>query len=207
MIRALSSGSTSARISSIPSCAPIAFAVRSLSPVAMMMRNPSIRNALSASRVVSLTGSATLTSPATASSSTTNITVSPASLRALAFTARSPPSNPMSEIRARLPRATDLPSTFPFTPLPVTASKSVASVMLTFRSTVPRTIASASGCSEPRSSDAASLSTSASSWPTSGRTATSFGLPSVSVPVLSTMSVSTFSNSSSASAFLIRTPA
>ena len=37
--------------------------------------------------------------------------------------------------------------------------------------------------------------------------ATTFGLPSVSVPVLSTTSVSTFSMRSSASAFLIRTPA
>ena len=34
-----------------------------------------------------------------------------------------------------------------------------------------------------------------------------FGLPSVSVPVLSTTSVSTFSSRSSASAFLISTPA
>ena len=38
-------------------------------------------------------------------------------------------------------------------------------------------------------------------------TATTFGLPSVSVPVLSTTSVSTFSMRSSASAFLISTPA
>ena len=37
--------------------------------------------------------------------------------------------------------------------------------------------------------------------------ATTFGLPSVSVPVLSTTSVSTFSMRSSASAFLISTPA
>ena len=40
-----------------------------------------------------------------------------------------------------------------------------------------------------------------------GTTATTRGLPSVSVPVLSTTSVSTFSNRSSASAFLISTPA
>ena len=37
--------------------------------------------------------------------------------------------------------------------------------------------------------------------------ATTFGLPSVSVPVLSTTSVSIFSMRSSASAFLISTPA
>ena len=40
-----------------------------------------------------------------------------------------------------------------------------------------------------------------------GTMATTFGLPSVSVPVLSTTSVSTFSMRSSASAFLISTPA
>ena len=46
-----------------------------------------------------------------------------------------------------------------------------------------------------------------SSKPCAGTIATTFGLPSVSVPVLSTTSVSTFSMRSSASAFLISTPA
>ena len=43
--------------------------------------------------------------------------------------------------------------------------------------------------------------------PAAATTATRRGLPSVSVPVLSTTSVSTFSSVSSASAFLISTPA
>ena len=43
--------------------------------------------------------------------------------------------------------------------------------------------------------------------PSAGTTAVTAGLPSVSVPVLSTTSVSTFSMRSSASAFLISTPA
>ena len=43
--------------------------------------------------------------------------------------------------------------------------------------------------------------------PSAATIATTFGLPSVSVPVLSTTSVSTFSMRSSASAFLISTPA
>ena len=47
----------------------------------------------------------------------------------------------------------------------------------------------------------------ASSKPDAGATATTFGLPSVSVPVLSMTSVSIFSIRSSASAFLISTPA
>ena len=48
---------------------------------------------------------------------------------------------------------------------------------------------------------------SASVTPAAATTATRRGLPSVRVPVLSTTSVSTFSSVSSASAFLIRTPA
>ncbi len=45
------------------------------------------------------------------------------------------------------------------------------------------------------------------SKPAAATIATTLGLPSVSVPVLSTTSVSTFSIRSSASAFLISTPA
>ena len=68
-------------------------------------------------------------------------------------------------------------------------------------------MASASGCSLARSTLAASRRISVSSNPAAGTIATTFGLPSVSVPVLSTTSVSTFSMRSSASAFLISTPA
>jgi hypothetical protein len=50
-----------------------------------------------------------------------------------------------------------------------------------------------------------SASTAASSKPSAGITATTCGLPSVSVPVLTTNSVSIFSKRSSASVFLIRT--
>ena len=76
------------------------------------------------------------------------------------------------------------------------------------RSSAPSTIAAASGCSLPFSSAAASRRTSFSSKPGGrSRLRSSVGLPSVSVPVLSTTSVSIFSISSSASAFLTRTPA
>ena len=62
------------------------------------------------------------------------------------------------------------------------------------RSLAPATIAAASGCSLPRSRLAASRSELAlGRSPASGTTVTSVGLPSVSVPVLSTTSVSTFS--------------
>ena len=68
-------------------------------------------------------------------------------------------------------------------------------------------MASARGCSLARSTLAASRKISFSSNPAAATIATTFGLPSVSVPVLSTTSVSTFSMRSSASAFLISTPA
>ena len=84
---------------------------------------------------------------------------------------------------------------------PVTAASAMP------RSFAARTIASASGCSLARSTLAASRSNSVSSKPAAGTIAVTAGLPSVSVPVLSTTSVSTFSMRSSASAFLISTPA
>ena len=68
-------------------------------------------------------------------------------------------------------------------------------------------MATASGCSLARSTLAARRRTSASVKPGAGTMAVTAGLPSVSVPVLSTTSVSTFSMCSSASAFLISTPA
>ena len=54
---------------------------------------------------------------------------------------------------------------------------------------------------------AANLKASFSSNPVAVTITTTFGLPSVRVPVLSTTSVSTFSMRSKASAFLISTPA
>jgi hypothetical protein len=95
----------------------------------------------------------------------------------------------------------------PMTPLPAGASKPRTVPIAIPRSAAAATIAAASGCSLPRSTLAAKRSTCASSNPSAGVTATTFGLPSVSVPVLSTTSVSIFSIRSSASAFLMSTPA
>ena len=75
------------------------------------------------------------------------------------------------------------------------------------RSVAAATMAAASGCSLARSTLAAKRSTSFSTKPGAVTIATTLGLPSVSVPVLSTTSVSTVSMRSSASAFLISTPA
>ena len=107
-----------------------------------------------------------------------------------------------------LPSTTRLPSTMPMTPLPVGESKSAAAAerdLALLRR--PRRWPRASGCSLARSTLAASRSKLVSSKPSAATTAVTAGLPSVSVPVLSTTSVSTFSSRSSASAFLMSTPA
>ena len=72
------------------------------------------------------------------------------------------------------------------------------------RSCAPETMAAASGCSLAFEAGG-QPSTDASVWSASDDRRTR-GLPSVSVPVLSTTSVSTFSISSSASASLMSTP-
>ena len=74
------------------------------------------------------------------------------------------------------------------------------------RALAPATIASARGCSLAFSRLAASCSRVASSKPASATTSVRAGLPSVSVPVLSTISVSTDASRSSASALRISTP-
>ena len=113
----------------------------------------------------------------------------------------------MSSKSAALPSATVRPSTVPTTPLPVSERNSVASDRVKPCPRAPSTIAPASGCSLPRSRLAARRRSSASLSPETLTTDSNRGLPSVSVPVLSTTRVSIFSRISNASAFLIRTPA
>ena len=67
-------------------------------------------------------------------------------------------------------------------------------------------MASASGCSLPRSSVAANRNSVASSRFDAVIVVTNWGLPSVRVPVLSTTKVSMWRSSSMASAFLNNTP-
>src|SRR5438309_1283552 len=110
-------------------------------------------------------------------------------------------------MRATLPRATAWPPTRATTPLPVTERKSSAATGLMPRASAPSTMAAASGCSLPTSTLAARRSTSPSSASATGTTARRRGRPSVSVPVLSTTRVSTFSRISSASALRMSTPA
>jgi len=94
-----------------------------------------------------------------------------------------------------------LPSTLPVTPCPVIDANSSVLVKCIPRVAAPVTIAAASGCSLARSRLAAKRNSSISSHSFAVKTLTSFGFPSVSVPVLSTTNVSTLRRTSSASAF------
>ena len=114
---------------------------------------------------------------------------------------------PTSLNQPSFPTSTSLPSILPRMPRPVRDSKFAAALSFRPRSRAAATIAAPSGCSLPCSRLATSRISSSSCCPATGITVTSFGLPSVSVPVLSITSVSTFSMISSASAFFTKTPA
>ncbi len=106
-------------MSSSPSLRPTASAVVRLSPVSMTSRMPSLRNAVTAAKALSLTGSATATSPA-AHAVDRNQHHSLAVLAKL-FGARSRDHRDRRRATARsarFPIATRLPSTTPTMPLP-----------------------------------------------------------------------------------------
>ena len=171
------------------------------------MRIPSSRSDRSASGVDALIGSATAMRPAGRSSTARNTTVCPSRRSASARAVEVPGVDAERLQELAFPSATRRPSTRPVTPCPGSTRKSAASSSASPRSRAAATMAPASGCSLPRSRLAARRRSSASSWGGRATSAASRGLPSVSVPVLSTTSVSTFSRTSSASACLTRTPA
>ena len=116
-------------------------------------------------------------------------------------------SMPSSARYGAVPSTTFVPPTMPIAPLPVGASKSRTGSRAVPRSLAAFTMAAASGCSLACSTLAARRRSSASSWPSAARREVTTGLPCVKVPVLSTISVSTFSRRSSASALRMSTPA
>ncbi len=205
-IRFLSSGETSACTSSMPIRRATACAVIELSPVSMTILSPALCSASIACGVDSFIGSATPSSPAELPSTATNITVCPSLRDRSASSASVWSKAPIACISLLLPTATCLPDTVARAPWPVTDSKSSYAGKSSERSFAPATIALARGCSLATSTAAARDNNSSCSNPSTGFTMTNAGRPSVSVPVLSTTTVSTFSKVSSASAFFIRTP-
>ncbi len=192
----LPSGSTPATTRSIPASAAMARAVRSLSPVSITTSIPSSRRRRTAAAEVSRMGSATATAPAGWPSTATWMMV-----RASGTVIVSRGVTSLS-----LPAATLWPSTTPVTPLPVTASKSFASESSSPRDRASSIMAEASGCSDPRSSEASTRSSSSSFQPRAGTISVTAGEPTVTVPVLSSTTVSTLPARSSASPPLISTP-
>ena len=157
---------------------------------------PSPCSAAIASGVDALIGSATPSSPAARPSTATNITVCPCARSSAAAAASSPTATPSAvqqrRVAERRPRARR-----PCRARPCRCrSESPLPARPPARAPARRaTIAAASGCSLRVSRLAARRSTSSSSNPGAATTRTSRGLPSVSVPVLSTTSVSTCSSS------------
>ena len=190
----------------MPSFCATAIAVVRLSPVSMTMAMPSAFSASSACAALSFTGSAMAMMPATLPSMATKIAVAPSPRSVSACGSSDCVAMSSSPRNRALPSTTRRRSTMPIAPLPTGESKPRTAASSIFRSAAASTTALPSGCSLPRSTLAASRSTSVSSKPSATLTATTFGLPSVSVPVLSTTSVFTASMRSSASALLIRTP-
>ena len=101
---------------------------------------------------------------------------------------------------------TTVPSTTPRTPVPGSLTKSLTPEMLRPRSRAAATIAAATGCSEAASTAAARASSASASSPASASTACTLMWPVVTVPVLSSTTVSMLPTVSSTCGALIRTP-
>ena len=145
--------------------------------------------------------------PAGAPSTARNITLPPSSRARPACASSACTGTRSSCISAALPNASRWPSTRPRTPMPLPDSKSCAGESVSPRRRASCTTACASGCSLPASRLAARRSTLSSSNGASACTPLKTGRPSVRVPVLSTISVSTLRRVSIASASRNSTPA
>ena len=191
----------------MPSSAATTSAAARLSPVSITTRTPAACSARIASCEVGLIGSETASSPIALPSRVAKTTVRPWARSASARTDSSPSGIDNSAIRRSLPSAAAPPPTVPVTPLPMSERKPVAAAQSIPRCEAAARMAEASGCSLPFSRAVASCRSSSSPTPTDGASSVSFGLPSVSVPVLSTTRVSTLASAWSASALRISTPA
>ena len=163
MTAAFWSGSTSAITSSMPSVRATASAVVRLSPVSITRRRPSLvqladgfgRRVLDRIRHADAVPRAPRRPPRTSRSDPRRA----ATRRARPYRRR---TRCRSSSSRRLPSAAVRPSIRPTTPLPDRDSKASTGPGVIPRAAAPSTIAEASGCSLPRSSEAATRSRSAS---------------------------------------------
>ncbi len=197
----LSSGSTSAITSSMPTARATASATVRLSPVSSTGVSPRARSSRTASALVSLAASATARTPRARPSQPTVTAVRPS-----CSARRRASANSSGSASYNRPTATSRPSTRPRTPRPGTFSKCSAPGSAPVRFSAPAAIARATGCSEACSRAPASRSTSCSSSPSAAYTSWRVIRPLVTVPVLSSTTVSTRRVDSSTSGPLIRMP-
>ena len=122
-LEAFSSGKTSAIIVSIPTCFAIACAVRLLSPVNIATSIPNSWSFWIACWAVSLTVSATATTPLNSLSTLISIAVFPSFSNWARFVSASLVWIPFSLISFRFPTKSSLPSIVAFIPRPGIASK------------------------------------------------------------------------------------
>ncbi|MPM97895.1 hypothetical protein SDC9_145075 [bioreactor metagenome] len=177
-----------------------------LSPVIITTSIPIFFRVSTASLEFSFRVSATATSPIASSPIATSIAVFPFSSN-LRISVSSPSKGmEFSSMSLRVPRRIFWSSRYASIPFPGIERKFFVSARLRSLSSAPLTIASPSGCSDPFSAVAAIKSTSCCSRPETANMSVNFGVPSVSVPVLSNTMVSSLCALSRASPPFIRTP-
>ena len=116
--RSLPSGSTPAITSSTPACAPMALAVRALSPVIMTTRMPMLRSSRMACGLSGLSTSATATMPSSSPPRAKNSGVLPASASASACACMGAGMSAAVRMKSALPPQSGCPSSVALSPLP-----------------------------------------------------------------------------------------
>ena len=203
---AFPAGSTPAITCSIPTSAATACAACSLSPVRRIGRRPSQVSSATASALVGLTVSARMKTARARPSQAAATAVLPSRSASSTTAARDGSSaRPRPARSIGRPTSTSRPPTRPSTPRPLRpANDSTASSGP--RLAAAAAIARPAGCSEAASREPASRSASASDVPGAAVRATSDGRPRVTVPVLSSTTVSIRRVDSSTSGPRIRMP-
>ena len=202
----LPSGRTPATTRSTPASAPMAFAVRSLSPVSITTCRPMLCSSRTASAESALIGSATAITPSSAPSRAKNSGVRPASASFSASCRSAAGSSVCPSMNVPEPPSRRAPSSMASTPLPGSARNPSTGGGAIPSACARRRIALASGCSEYCSSAAAKRSSSAFPIPSAGNRSVTSGSPAVMVPVLSSATMSSLPASSWETAVLKRMP-
>ena len=183
--RSFPSGRTPAITSSTPACAPIAWAVRSLSPVSMTTCSPMFWSSRIACPLSSLIVSATAISPMYSPFRQKYSAVFPSSASRSAADSAVCGTFALVRMKLRLPPARLCSPRVPKSPFPGAAAKSVTSPAASPFASASLATARARGCSLFASRSKAACRSSCSPMPSAGRISVTFGSPRVIVPVLS----------------------